>query len=173
MEAFVDEKAIRVENIFLDFLKNFKLDHNSGEPFYELEIEAMKSKESTETNLLVLSGCSIVDVSAKDEESASYVQDSSLVNKIFGGRVQSKDTREPDLQDLFNTFGHVSHVYIAYDQKTGISRGFGFVNFVHKDDAKNAIAKLNGYGYDNLILRVEWVAPRTNWIVSCSFFELV
>ncbi|KAF9623632.1 hypothetical protein IFM89_003639 [Coptis chinensis] len=42
----------------------------------------------------------------------------------------SKDTREPDLQDLFNTFGPVSRVYIAYDQKTGMSRGFGFVNYV-------------------------------------------
>ncbi|KAF9600857.1 hypothetical protein IFM89_013453 [Coptis chinensis] len=74
----------------------------------------------------------------------------------------SEDTREPDLQDLFSTFGPVSRVYIAYDQKTGMSRGFGFVNFVHKGDAEKAIAKLNGYGYDNLILRVEWAAPRTN-----------
>ncbi|KAF5196631.1 Eukaryotic translation initiation factor 3 subunit g [Thalictrum thalictroides] len=74
----------------------------------------------------------------------------------------SEDTREPDLQDLFSTFGPVSRVYIAYDQKTGMSRGFGFVNFVHKSDAEKAIAKLNGYGYDNLILRVEWAAPRTN-----------
>ncbi|KAF9604453.1 hypothetical protein IFM89_006735, partial [Coptis chinensis] len=40
--------------------------------------------------------------------------------------------------------------------KTGMSKGFGFVNFVHKGDTEKAIAKLNGYGYDNLILRVEW-----------------
>ncbi|KAF9589319.1 hypothetical protein IFM89_022646 [Coptis chinensis] len=54
------------------------------------------------------------------------------------------------------TFGPAwRHVYIAYDQKTGMSRGFGFVNFVHNDDAGKAIAKLNGYGYDNLILRVQ------------------
>ncbi|OVA01375.1 Mini-chromosome maintenance [Macleaya cordata] len=44
---FVDEKAVRVENIFLEFLKSFKVDQNSGEPFYVSEIEAMKSKEST------------------------------------------------------------------------------------------------------------------------------
>ncbi|KAK1298781.1 Arginine/serine-rich protein 45 [Acorus calamus] len=74
----------------------------------------------------------------------------------------SEDTREADLQDLFGTFGAVSRVYVAVDQKTGMSRGFGFVNFVHKDDAERAISKLNGYGYDNLILRVEWAAPRSN-----------
>ncbi|TXG74172.1 hypothetical protein EZV62_002751 [Acer yangbiense] len=74
----------------------------------------------------------------------------------------SEDTREPDLLELFRTFGSVSRVYVAVDQKTGMSRGFGFVNFVNKDDAQRAINKLNGYGYDNLILRVEWATPRTN-----------
>ncbi|KAK8939440.1 Protein PROLIFERA [Platanthera guangdongensis] len=44
---FVDEKAIRVENIFLEFLKKFKDDPNAVDPFYESEIEAMKTKEST------------------------------------------------------------------------------------------------------------------------------
>lgn len=42
----MDEKAVRVENIFLEFLKSFRLDP-SGELFYESEIEAMKSNEST------------------------------------------------------------------------------------------------------------------------------
>ncbi|KAI5574929.1 hypothetical protein POPTR_010G199000v4 [Populus trichocarpa] len=74
----------------------------------------------------------------------------------------SEDTREPDLLELFRTFGQVSRVYVAIDQKTGVSRGFGFVNFVSKEDAERAINKLNGYGYDNLILRVEWATPRTN-----------
>ncbi|KAL6977397.1 hypothetical protein U1Q18_026196 [Sarracenia purpurea var. burkii] len=74
----------------------------------------------------------------------------------------SEDTREPDLHELFRTFGPVSRVYVAIDQKTGMSRGFGFINFVNKEDAERAIAKLNGYGYDNLILRVEWATPRTN-----------
>ncbi|XWS71642.1 hypothetical protein CRYUN_Cryun03dG0155700 [Craigia yunnanensis] len=74
----------------------------------------------------------------------------------------SEDTREPDLHELFRPFGAVSRVYVAVDQKTGMSRGFGFVNFVDKEDAQRAINKLNGYGYDNLILRVEWATPRTN-----------
>ncbi|KAK1355280.1 Eukaryotic translation initiation factor 3 subunit G [Heracleum sosnowskyi] len=74
----------------------------------------------------------------------------------------SEDTREPDLLELFRTFGPVSRVYVAIDQKTGVSRGFGFVNFVSKEDAERAIMKLNGYGYDNLILHVEWATPRVN-----------
>ncbi|CAN0923674.1 Eukaryotic translation initiation factor 3 subunit G [Linum grandiflorum] len=72
----------------------------------------------------------------------------------------SEDTREQDLKELFLPFGHVTRTYVAIDQKTGVSRGFGFVNFANKEDAERAILKLNGYGYDNLILRVEWATPR-------------
>jgi len=63
-------------------------------------------------------------------------------------------------QDLFSPFGQVSRVYIAVDRETGESRGFGFVNFVYRADGQHAIDKLDGYGYDSLILRVEWAAPR-------------
>ncbi|XP_010438145.1 PREDICTED: eukaryotic translation initiation factor 3 subunit G-like [Camelina sativa] len=72
----------------------------------------------------------------------------------------SEDAREPDLMDLFRSFGDVSRAYVALDKKTGTSRGFGFVNFVSREDAQRAINKLNGYGYDNLILGVEWATPR-------------
>ncbi|CAK9138737.1 unnamed protein product [Ilex paraguariensis] len=42
----VDEKAVRVENIFLEFLKGFRVDGNTREPYYESEIEAMRPNES-------------------------------------------------------------------------------------------------------------------------------
>jgi len=72
----------------------------------------------------------------------------------------SEDTREQDLQELFRPFGPVTRIYVAFNRETGESRGFAFVNFVNKDDAQRACDKLDGYGYDNLILRVEWAAPR-------------
>ncbi|XP_010325641.1 bZIP transcription factor 17-like [Solanum lycopersicum] len=71
----------------------------------------------------------------------------------------SENTREADLLELFCPFGHVNGVYVAIDQNTGMSRGFGFVNFVNREDAERAINKLNGHSYHNLILRVEWAAP--------------
>lgn len=64
------------------------------------------------------------------------------------------------MQELFSPFGPISRIYIAYDRETGESRGFAFVNFVHREDAARAVAKLDGHGYDNLILRVEFAAPR-------------
>ena len=74
----------------------------------------------------------------------------------------SEDARDPDLAELFGQFGQLSRVYVAIDRVTGESRGFGFVNFVHREDGERAINKLNGYGYDNLILHVEWATPRPN-----------
>ena len=37
--------------------------------------------------------------------------------------------------------------------------GFAYVSFVHRDEAARAMAAIDGYGYDNLILHVEWARP--------------
>jgi translation initiation factor 3 subunit G len=71
----------------------------------------------------------------------------------------SENTTEADLQELFQAFGHISRVYLAKDKETMQSRGFAFVSFVSKDDAARAMAELQGYGYDHLILKLEWARP--------------
>jgi translation initiation factor 3 subunit G len=71
----------------------------------------------------------------------------------------STDTREDDLKELFRVFGPVSRVYLAKDKETFQSRGFAFVSFVHREDAERALNKLNGHGYDHLILKIEWAKP--------------
>jgi translation initiation factor 3 subunit G len=71
----------------------------------------------------------------------------------------SENTTEADLQDLFQPFGRISRVYLAKDKETMISRGFAFVSFVHKEDAAKAMDKLQGFGYDHLILKLEWARP--------------
>jgi len=71
----------------------------------------------------------------------------------------SEDTTEADLQELFQPFGRISRVYLAKDKETMQSRGFAFVSFVHREDAASAMAKLQGHGYDHLILKLEWARP--------------
>ena len=71
----------------------------------------------------------------------------------------SENTTEADLQDLFKPFGRISRVYLAKDKETLQSRGFAFVSFVNKDDAARAMEKLQGFGYDHLILKLEWARP--------------
>jgi len=72
----------------------------------------------------------------------------------------SEDTTEQDLSDLFRRFGHTSRIYLAKDRLTNRSRGFAFINYTSRESAQAAIDKLNGHGYDHLILQVEWAKPR-------------
>ena len=71
----------------------------------------------------------------------------------------SGNTTEADLQELFEKYGRISRVYLAKDKETLQSRGFAFVSFVSKDDAARAMEELQGYGYDHLILKLEWARP--------------
>ncbi|KAJ3053064.1 translation initiation factor eIF3 subunit g [Rhizophlyctis rosea] len=68
----------------------------------------------------------------------------------------SEDTTEQDVKDLVSRFGHTSRVFVARDRETNTCKGFAFVSYYSKEDAEKAQNALNGYGYDNLILRVEW-----------------
>lgn len=66
---------------------------------------------------------------------------------------------EADLQYLFGKYGRISRVYLAKDKETMQSRGFAFVSFVNKDDAAVAMNELQGFGYQHLILKLEWARP--------------
>jgi len=68
----------------------------------------------------------------------------------------SEDTKDEDLKDLFRPFGPIARVYLAKDKATNLSKGFAFVNFTHREDAARAIQQLSGFGYDHLILHLEW-----------------
>ncbi|KAI6012094.1 eukaryotic translation initiation factor 3 subunit G-domain-containing protein [Pisolithus microcarpus] len=72
----------------------------------------------------------------------------------------SEETQENDLRELFGAFGRVVRVYVGRDRETGIGKGFAFVSFDDRVTAQKAMEKLNGKGYDNLILSVQWSQPR-------------
>lgn len=74
----------------------------------------------------------------------------------------SENTQEGDLQELFKPFGGIARIFLAKDKASGQCKGFAFINYHRKDDAAKAIATLNGYGYDHLILNVEWANKPNN-----------
>nr|XP_002131706.1 eukaryotic translation initiation factor 3 subunit G [Ciona intestinalis] len=73
----------------------------------------------------------------------------------------SEETKESDLQELFKPFGPLQRIYLAKDKHTQQSKGFAFINFYNRDDAAKAIKSVCGFGYDHLILNVEWAKPST------------
>jgi len=66
---------------------------------------------------------------------------------------------ETDMQELCSPFGKIERIFLAKDRATGFCKGFAFVTYMRKEDAGRAMKALNGYGYDHLILNVEWSKP--------------
>ena len=78
----------------------------------------------------------------------------------------SDGTSEQDLRELFARFGHIQRIYLAKDKETFRSRGFAFVTFHSRKEAGRAMESLQGYGYDHLILKIEWAKPSTRDVGS-------
>lgn len=62
---------------------------------------------------------------------------------------------------MFERAGRVTRVFLAKDRETGRAKGFAFVSFADRNDAAKACAKMDGFGYNNLILRVEFARKTT------------
>ncbi|MBI1950997.1 MAG: RNA-binding protein [Acidobacteria bacterium] len=63
--------------------------------------------------------------------------------KLFVGNL-SFETSDEDLKEAFSKAGTCVTASVIKDRLTGRSRGFGFVEMSSDDEAKRAIAELNG-----------------------------
>lgn len=52
-------------------------------------------------------------------------------------------TREPELKEIFGSFGSIEHVKVVCDPNDNVSRGFGFVTFATAEEAEAALIKLD------------------------------
>ncbi len=78
---------------------------------------------------------------------------------IYVGNIAHKSTEE-DIKRAFSAYGEVSKASIVKDKFTGDSRGFGFVEMANDDEAKKAIAELNGKELEGRPLTVNEARPR-------------
>ncbi|KPP58562.1 hypothetical protein Z043_123600 [Scleropages formosus] len=74
--------------------------------------------------------------------------------KLFVGGL-SFDTNEQSLEEAFSKYGSIAKVDVIRDRETQRSRGFGFVTFENPDDAKDAMAAMNGKSVDGRMIRVD------------------
>lgn len=66
----------------------------------------------------------------------------------------SKDISDAQLSELVKPFGNAEIAEVAKDRHSGMSKGFGFVTFASADEAKAAIAGLDGKEVNGLALKV-------------------
>jgi RNA recognition motif-containing protein len=78
---------------------------------------------------------------------------------IYVGNL-SYDMTEEDLRKEFEAFGKVDSVNIIKDKFTDRSRGFAFVEMSGSEEAKAAIAAINGKDVKGRALNVSEARPR-------------
>lgn len=81
------------------------------------------------------------------------------MTNIFVGNLSYQTTQE-ELHAVFAQFGNVERVNIVTDRDTGQPRGFAFVEMTEAQEARNAIAHLNGTELKGRALNVNEARPK-------------
>lgn len=82
-----------------------------------------------------------------------------MATKLFVGKL-SFNTTDESLNALFAAFGTVVSARVATDRDSSCSKGFGFVEMENDDDAKKAIAELDGKSFEDRIIVVNVAHPK-------------
>ncbi|KAK3034522.1 hypothetical protein RJ639_032511 [Escallonia herrerae] len=88
---------------------------------------------------------------------SSQREDTSGHFNIFVGDL-SPEVTDATLFACFSVYPTCSDARVMWDQKTGRSRGFGFVSFRSQQDAQSAINDLNGKWLGSRQIRCNWAA---------------
>jgi len=81
------------------------------------------------------------------------------MRKMYVGNIPYNATEE-DLKQLFSEYGEIESLKIMKDQFTDRSKGFGFIEMANENDAKKAIATLNGKDFKGKSLTVAEARPQ-------------
>jgi len=90
---------------------------------------------------------------------------SNLLKTLFVGRL-NENTNENDIKKVFSKFGKISNVRVVVDIVTGISRGYGFIEFDSEKDCKRAYNNGDNITIDGHKVLIDYERARVmkNWI---------
>ncbi|XP_030647054.1 nucleolysin TIA-1 isoform X3 [Chanos chanos] len=97
---------------------------------------------------------------------SSQKKDTSNHFHVFVGDL-SPEINTDDVRAAFAPFGKISDARVVKDLATGKSKGYGFISFINKWDAENAIQQMNGQWLGGRQIRTNWAtrkppAPKSN-----------
>lgn len=67
----------------------------------------------------------------------------------------ARNITEQDLREMFEAYGQLQSCHLVIDDKSGKSKGFGFVEFPNPGEAKAAAKSLNGREVAGFAIRVK------------------
>jgi len=68
--------------------------------------------------------------------------------------------RKENLHDIFAEYGEVTSAKVIFDRDTKRSKGYGFVEMPNDEQARKAIAELNGAEWEHKVIMVKESDPR-------------
>ena len=82
-----------------------------------------------------------------------------MTNKLFIGGIDYATT-DSQLEEHFSKIGKVLSAKVIVDRNTGQGKGFGFVEMSTEEEAKEAMAKLNGSELNGRAIAVKEAKPQ-------------
>ena len=79
--------------------------------------------------------------------------------KVYVGNLSYSVTSE-DLRKAFEEYGTVDSAEVVIDRDTNRSKGFGFTELANDEEARTAIAALNGKDMDGRSINVSEARPK-------------
>ena len=67
-----------------------------------------------------------------------------------------QEAQEDDILDKFSEFGDVKNISVNLDRRTGFVKGYALVEYENKEDATDAIRKMNGKELLGQAVLVDW-----------------
>jgi cold-inducible RNA-binding protein len=89
---------------------------------------------------------------------ALQITNQEEVMKVYIGNIA--DMSYTQFSEMVNPFGTPNTANIPMDRATGMSRGFGFVEYPNDQHAQAAIAGLNGKEVNGHVLKVNESRPK-------------
>eukprot|EP01135_Chromosphaera_perkinsii_P009941 Nk52_evm34s1967 gene=Nk52_evmTU34s1967 len=91
----------------------------------------------------------------RDRRDRMSEADKKASTTLFVGNLPY-EFKEVDLDELFSTCGKVDAITLRVDERTGLNKGFAFVNFVEKRDAEEAFERYSDFSVSGRRLRLDW-----------------
>lgn len=82
-----------------------------------------------------------------------------MSKKLYAGNL-GYNISKTDLEQMFAAHGAVTSAQVIMDRDTGSSKGFGFIEMGSDEEARGAIAALNGKSVDGRALIVNEAKPQ-------------
>ena len=95
---------------------------------------------------------SSTNLSGKKDFVNSQQLSNSLLDRLFVRNLPFTTTEE-DLFERFSEFGHVTSVHIPIDDSKR-NKGYAFINFEHRDDAKLALDTMDGEDFQGRLIHI-------------------